>query len=130
MEEEDEEVVVVVVALLFKVVRAEAISVFIFLLSRMYPSITVVDFHWPCLFRFSMDTPESARTVADVARKLWPVYSSGFSRFKKEATMNGIVLIVFIPIGEFLKTCFFLSKVNHNLGLVQCCRSSKYLSYR
>ena len=42
----------------------------------IYPSATASLFHLPCLFRLVMDTPESAKAVAALRRKLWVVYPS------------------------------------------------------
>jgi hypothetical protein len=77
--------VVVVFAIDFVSVNAFAISTFSFLLSLKYPSTTEADFHWPCHFKFSIDTPASAIAVALVARKEWPVYYAELSSCKCSA---------------------------------------------
>lgn len=50
--------------------------------SSIYPSATASDRHPPCLFIVVMLAPESARSVADVLRKVCPVYESASSNFK------------------------------------------------
>lgn len=64
-----------------------------------YPSATVLLFQPPCLLSWSMVTPESANSDADVLRKQWPVYKSASESFKYFAILVGSCPIVFLPIG-------------------------------
>jgi hypothetical protein len=63
-EVDDDDVVVMVSA----VERTVAISVLHFLLYTQVPFTTEEDFHGLCHFRFSIETPTSAKTVADVTQ--------------------------------------------------------------
>ena len=68
------------------------------LVSSIYDSATALDFHPPWRFTVKKSAPPSANTVADVRRKEWPVYSSGFGSLKNFAMVFGIAPNVLMPI--------------------------------
>ncbi|KAJ8912158.1 hypothetical protein NQ315_006122 [Exocentrus adspersus] len=59
------------------------LSATIFLVFIEFPSATEADFYPPCLFKTSIDAPESANSDAEVLRKQCPVYNVEFGKFRR-----------------------------------------------
>ena len=66
--------------------------------SAMYPSATSFDFHPRCLFNVSMLAPLSTSIVAEVRRKLWPVYVAASGKSRNSAICFGVLENLFFPI--------------------------------